>query len=125
MWIARTSSPFRWKVTLPPVNVTMGSAAGGDGGVVVCENSVNCSELMRLRTFSCATMIAPVLPRFSLPPVWSPCQWVLSTKRTGLSVSLAIASTILGVSGAYWSSTRKTASGPMESPMLPPAPASM
>ena len=46
-----------------------------------------------------------------MPPVWSPCQCVLSTKRHGLvRESLATAALILGVSGAYWSSTRNAPS---------------
>ena len=83
---------------------------------------MNCSVLMRLRTLSCATISAPALPKFSLPPVWSKCQWVLSTNLTGLGVIFAIAAVIFGVSGANWSSIRKTASSPTERPMLPPAP---
>ena len=66
---------------------------------------------MRVRTFSWATMIAPAFPRFSLPPVWSPCQWVFTTKRTGSGVSVRTAARIFSVSGAYWSSIRKTPSG--------------
>ena len=67
---------------------------------------MNCSLLMRPRTFSWATRSAPALPMFSLPPVWSPCQWVLTTKRTGSGVIFRIAARILSVSGAYWSSMR-------------------
>ena len=70
---------------------------------------------MRLRTLSCATISAPALAKFSLPPVWSPCQCVLSTNLTGFGVIAAIAAWIFGVSGAYWSSIRKTASLPTES----------
>jgi len=44
---------------------------------------MNCSVDIRRRTFSCATMSEPALPKFSLPPLWSPCQCVLTTKRTG------------------------------------------
>ena len=47
-------------------------------------SSMNCSVLMRRRTLSWATMSTPSPPRFSLPPVWSPCQCVLSTNRIGL-----------------------------------------
>ena len=43
----------------------------------------------------------------------------------GLSESAATAALILSVSGAYWSSTRKTPSGPAETAMLPPAPVSI
>ena len=73
---------------------------------------MNCSVLMRRRTFSWATRSAPALPMFSFPPVWSPCQWVFTTKRTGSGVMLADRGTILSVSGAYWSSIRKV-------PLLP------
>jgi hypothetical protein len=82
-------------------------------------------DRQRLARLGLATISAPALPKFSLPPVWSKCQCVLSTNRTGFAVSLAIAASILGVSGANWSSTRNTASSPTERPMLPPAPASM
>ena len=80
---------------------------------------------MRLRTLSCATISAPASAKRSLPPVWSPCQCVLRTNCTGFFVIAAIAAWIFGVSGAYWSSIRNTASAPTASPMLPPAPVSM
>ena len=38
-----------------------------------------------------ATITAPALPKFSLPPVWSKCQWVLTTNLIGLGVIAAIA----------------------------------
>ncbi len=79
---------------------------------------------MRLRTFSWATITMPSLPRFSFPPLWSPCQWVFTTKRMGCGVKDATAARILVVSGAYWSSIRKTPSSPIETPMLPPRPLS-
>ena len=47
---------------------------------------MNCSEDMRFLTLSWATMTAPVFPRFSLPPTWSPCQCVFRRKRTGWSL---------------------------------------
>ena len=66
-WKTCTSSPFQWKV-IASVNVTIGSAASGDAGTLRLNASMKCSMLMLLRTFSCATMIAPALPRFSFPP---------------------------------------------------------
>jgi hypothetical protein len=65
------------------------------------------------------------LAMFSLPPVWSPCQCVLTTKRTGSGVSVLIAARILSLSGAYWSSITRLPFVPIESPMFPPAPVSM
>ena len=62
---------------------------------------------------------------FSLPPVWSPCQWVFTTKRIGLSLSVAIAALIFSVIGAYSSSTMKTPSLPTLTARLPPAPSSI
>ena len=83
-WKAWISSPFRWKV-VSAENVTTGSASFGAGFVFMPMNSMNCSELMRFLTLSWATITAPALPRFSLPPVWSPCQCVFSTNFTGLA----------------------------------------
>ncbi len=48
-----------------------------------------CSIDMRARTLSWATMTVPARPRFSFPPLWSPCQWVLITKRIGSGSSAA------------------------------------
>ena len=78
----------------------------------------------RVRTASCATM-RPSFPKAALPPVWSPCQCVLSTYSSFPLFSLRIAAWIFGTSGANWSSTISTPSGPTETPMLPPAPFSM
>ena len=116
-------SPFQWKVR-PASNVMTGSALGG----ACCElpiRSRNSSGFSRRRTFSWATMNAPALPRFSLPPVWSPCQCVLSTQRTGSRETAATAAWIFSVSGANWSSTRKAPSGPTERPRFPPWPLSI
>ena len=104
-WYTRISSPFQWNVTAS-VKVTTGSAPSGEGGIFRPNAAMNCSALMRRRTFSCATRSAPALPMLSLPPVWSPCQWVLTTKRTGSGVIARIAARILSVRGAYWSSIR-------------------
>ena len=59
---------------------------------------------------------------FSLPPVWSPCQWVFTTNRTGSGVIVRIAARILSVSGAYWSSITNVPLLPTKRPMLPPDP---
>ena len=88
-WVTSMSSPFRWKAS-ESVKVMTGSAAAGAGGTFWLNIFMNCSVARRLRTFSWATMTAPSPPRTSLPPVWSPCQWVLKTKRTGFGVSAAI-----------------------------------
>ena len=88
----------------------IGSAAAGDGGVVLLNTALNCSVLMRRRTFSWATIMAPALAMFSLPPAWSPCQCVFTTNRTGFAVTVAIAALILAVSGAYWSSMTNASS---------------
>jgi len=50
------------------VNVTTGSALGGEGGTLRFISWMNCSVLIRLRTLSCATITAPAVARFSLPP---------------------------------------------------------
>ena len=70
-----------WKVT-ESLNVTTGSAAAGAAAVRRAVPT-NCSTDMRLRTLSCATSSTPALPKFSFPPVWSPCQCVLITNFTG------------------------------------------
>jgi hypothetical protein len=102
--------------------VTTGSAMAGAGGTFMPKSSTNCSVVIRRRTLSWATMRAPPSPRFSLPPVWSGCQCVLRMKRMGRSLRAATAAFTLGVSGAYSSSTRKTPSGPEDTPTLPPRP---
>ena len=63
-------------------------------------NSMNCSEFMRFLTLSWATMRAPAFPRFSLPPVWSPCQCVLRTNFTGLAEIAPMAARTFSVRGA-------------------------
>ena len=103
----------------------MGSAASGEGSIFRPKAAMNCSELIRRRTFSWATRSAPVFPRFSLPPVWSPCQCVLTTNRTGAGVTVRIAARILSLRGAYWSSITYAPSFPTDSPMFPPLPVSM
>jgi hypothetical protein len=90
--------------------------------VVRSKNLLNCSVLIRTRTWSWATTSEPLPARFSLPPVWSPCQCVFSTNRGGSGFSLASASMICGDAGAYWSSIRITPSSPTNTPMLPPLP---
>ena len=89
------------------------------------KSAMNCPLLILRLTFSWATRIAPALPMFSLPPVWSPCQWVLITKRTASGVMALITARILSVSGAYWSSITRLPLLPTESPMFPPEPVSM
>src|SRR5262249_13432871 len=86
-------------------------AFSGEGGTFLPPIiSTSCSLLMRLRTLSCATMSAPKPAMASLEPVWSPCQWVLKTKRSGLGEILATAALILGASGANSSSMTNTPS---------------
>ena len=116
--------PLRWKVS-PSVKVTTGSAAWGEAGDSRSRNSLKLSTLMRARTLSCATITEPASPKFSLPPVWSKCQCVLSTKRTSPSWTAAMAARILSVSGANWSSMRKLPSSPTQTTRFPPAPSSM
>ncbi len=123
-WTASIVSPFRWNER-DSANVTSGRAIAGEAGDVRLKSLLNCSTDIRLRTFSCATRTAPAFPRFSFPPTWSPCQCVFTTKRIGLSEIAATAVLIFSVIGAYWSSTRKTPSGPAETPTLPPAPVSI
>ena len=71
-------SPF-WYSDTWSVKVTTGRAIMGEAGVVRLNTLLNCSMLMRRRTFSCATMTAPAVPKFSFPPEWSPWKWVLKT----------------------------------------------
>src|SRR6266487_1021689 len=120
-WVTSSSSPLRRKL-MSRVKVTTGSATFGSGLVFMPRNSMNPSVESRFLTFSCATMIAAALPRFSLPPVWSKCQWVFRTNLTGLEVRSAIAAWIVGVSGANWSSITNTACSPTETPRFPPEP---
>ncbi|MEE9333272.1 MAG: hypothetical protein V3U65_04190, partial [Granulosicoccaceae bacterium] len=47
-----------------------------DWGPLLLNAIMNCLVDIRYRTFSCATITAPDLPKFSLPPVWSKCQCV-------------------------------------------------
>src|SRR5439155_23799121 len=123
-WVTTNSSPLRRKL-MSRVKVTTGSATFGSGLVFIPRNSMKPSVESRLLTFSCATMIAPALPKLSLPPVWSKCQCVFSTNLTGFEVRFAIAAWILGVSGANWSSITNTASSPTDRPRFPPAPVIM
>ena len=67
----RISSPFQWKVTAS-LKVTTGSAASGAGSTWRLKAFMKVPAAMRRRTFSWATRSAPVRPRFSFPPVWSP-----------------------------------------------------
>ena len=106
------------------MKVTTGRAAAGEGGSRRFNAEMNCSTLMRRRTFSCATITTPLLAKFSLPPVWSKCQCVLRRKRIG-PPSAATAALILSDSGANWSSMRITPSLPTDTPMFPPAPINM
>ena len=91
-------SPFQWNVTSDP-NVTTGSATGGACWVRPT-TSLNWAGFIRRRTLSWATISAPALPKFSLPPVWSPCQWVFTTNRTGFGVTARMAARIFSDSGA-------------------------
>jgi hypothetical protein len=45
-------------------------------------------------------MATPIFPKFSLPPVWSPCTWVFTRKRMGAGEMVLMAATIFSVSGA-------------------------
>ncbi len=82
------------------MNVTTGRATIGAAGTVLFHSSITWSLLIRRCTPSWATMIAPEVPRFSLPPVWSPCQCVFTTHFSGWSVSAPAAATMRSVSGA-------------------------
>src|SRR3569623_2242835 len=85
-------------------------------------NFMTCSTLSRLRTFSCATMTAPVAARPALPPVWSPCQWVFTTKRTfALGASAVSAAVSFGVMGCSSSSMTNRPSSPVLTATFPPA----
>ena len=77
--------------------VTTGSAARGAEGTRRFSDAMNCSDDIRLRTLSCATMMAPAFPKFSFPPVWSPWKCVFRTNFTGDGVMVRIAATIFGV----------------------------
>ena len=57
-------------------------------------------------------MVAPALPKFSLPPVWSPCTCVLTRNLIFWSDTLRMAAMILSLSGANCESTMKMPSGP-------------
>jgi len=61
------------------------SGASGAAGVSRSNTLENCFALSRARTLWWAAISAPLPPKISLPPVWSPCQWVFSTKRSGAS----------------------------------------
>ena len=104
--------------------MTSGSAPAGEAGTCRLNAVTNCSTLMRWRTFSWATVTTPLRAKFSLPPTWSQCQWVLTRKRIG-APSAATAALILSDKGAYWPSTRNTPSAPADTPMFPPTPISM
>ena len=119
---ARMSSPFTWTVRLWS-KVMTGRAPLGAGSTLLPAR-LGLPSARRLRTLSWA-MRVELLPSSSFPPVWSPCQCVLSTHRTGLSVRPLIAAWIFGTRGANWSSTTSTPSSPMETAMFPPAPVSM
>ncbi len=143
MWI--TSALTKWMITSPSVwagsrgrhdssrsvkvtasaKVTTGNAPSGDGGIFLPKVPMNCSVLIRRLTFSCATRSAPARPRFSLPSTWSPCQWVLTTIRTGSGVIAFTAARIFTLSWPYRPSIRKAPLLPTERPRLPPAPVSM
>ena len=79
------------------------------------------STLSRLRTLSWATITAPAAAIAGSPPVWSGCQCVLMTKRTGFLDSAATAVFSLAVMGAISSSTTNTPSSPTETATFPPA----
>ena len=110
-WTASTSSPFTWNET-DSANVTSGSAAAGEAGVVRLNSLMNCSTDIRLRTFSCATMTAPRLAEVLVPAHVVAVPVRVQDEADRLGRRAAIAALILSVSGAYWSSTRKTPSGP-------------
>ena len=82
-WKQLASSPLRWNVS-ESSKVTIGHAPGGAAGMVSWAKVRNCVTVRRRRALSWAMITAPAAASFSLPPVWSPCQWVLSTKRIGL-----------------------------------------
>ena len=79
------------------------------------------STLRRLRTFSWATITAPAAAMAGLLPVWSMCQCVLTTKRTGFFDSAASAAFSLGVIGSISSSMMNRPSSPTDTATLPPA----
>src|SRR5579863_6290328 len=80
---------------------------------------------MRRRTLVWARIGASA-PNTTLPPVWSPCQWVLITNLSLPPPAIPCrAARIFGASGSNWSSTIRMPSSPTEAPMLPPDPSSM
>ena len=103
-------------------NVTTGKAAADAGATRAPESSSTCVSSMRSRTLSCATMIAPALASASLPPLWSGCQCVSTTKRTGDLAMRPTASSNWGASAAVPSSTRTVAVGPVQTATLPALP---
>src|SRR5262245_45708763 len=68
----------------------------------------------------------PSFPKRLLPSVWSSWWCVLTTKRgvalSGAGASLASSAWIFGATRSNWSSTIKSPSGPLETPMFPPSP---
>ena len=115
------SSPFAYN-TMLSVNVTDGSASAGCGGCVDLKKSIFCSVESRLRVFSCARIRAPALPTVALPPVWSPCQWVLIRVVTGLGEMAAMACAMSAERDVTPLSTCTMPSSPMRTAMLPPGP---
>ena len=121
-WMTWTSSPLRCSVT-SSAKVTTGSAAGGCAFIFISLSPMwrTASTPRRLRTFSWATMTAPAAARAGLLPVWSMCQWVLMTKRTGFFDSAPSAAFSLAVIGSSSSSMMNRPSSPTEAATLPPA----
>ena len=74
---------------------------------------------------SWATTVTPSLAKLALPPVWSPWKWVLTRYLIGSGEIALTAALIFSVSGANCPSTRRTASLPTTTVMLPPCPCSM
>ena len=98
-----TASPLNRNSRFLPKKVSFGHAANG---TAVCPAAGG--ALRRVSTFSWAMMCAvavaappmspttlpparnrPALAKFSLPPMWSPCMWVLTMCRIGASVTVA------------------------------------
>src|SRR6266853_1426208 len=52
----------------------------------------SCTDKSCFFTFSCAMMVTPEEPRNTFPPVWSKCQCVFTSRVTGRSAALKIAS---------------------------------
>ena len=67
-------------------------------------------------------MGTPIAAKFALPPVWSPCTWVLMRKRMSPFEMPWTAAWMRSLRGANWSSIMTTPSSPTDSPMLPPRP---